>query len=127
MSVKVELDELAARLDEYGFAYLVTVSDAGAAHVIAVTPRLTADGVVADALGRHSIANATAHPAVTMVWPPTQAGGYSLIVDGTATVGDESITVSPTKAVLHRPAPGRRRHARRQRLPTGRPRSRSEG
>ena len=106
MSVKVELDELAARLDEYGFAYLVTVSDAGAAHVIAVTPRLTADGVVADALGRHSIANATAHPAVTMVWPPTQAGGYSLIVDGTATVGDESITVSPTRAVLHRPAPG---------------------
>ena len=106
MSVKVELDELAARLDEYGFAYLVTVSDAGAAHVIAVTPRLTADGVVADALGRHSIANATAHPEVTMVWPPTQAGGYSLIVDGTATVGDEAITLSPTKAVLHRPAPG---------------------
>jgi hypothetical protein len=105
MSVKVELDELAARLEEHGFAYLVTVSDVGAAHVIAVTPRLIGDGIVVDALGRHSIANATAHPSVTLVWPPTQSGGYSLIVDGIATVGDESITVSPTRAVLHRPAP----------------------
>ena len=106
MSVKVELDELAARIDEYGFAYLVTVSDAGAAHVIAVTPRITTDGVVVDALGRHSIANATAHPSVTLVWPPTQPGGYSLIVDGGVAVGDDSVTVSPARAVLHRPAPG---------------------
>ena len=106
MSVKVELDELAARTRRYGFAYLVTVSDAGAAHVIAVTPRLTADGVVVDALGpaldrqRHGAPGG--HPGVAT----DQAGGYSLIVDGTATVGDESVTVSPTRAVLHRPAPG---------------------
>jgi hypothetical protein len=84
----------------------VTVSDAGAAHVIAVTPRITTDGVVVDALGRHSIANATTHPSVTLVWPPTQPGGYSLIVDGGVVIGDDSVTVSPARAVLHRPAPG---------------------
>ena len=106
MSVKVELEELAKRLGEYRFAYLVTVSDAGAAHVIAVSPAVTDDGVVVDALGRHSIANATAHPDVTLVFPPSTDGGYSLIVDGTARVGDDSITVSPARAVLHRPAPG---------------------
>ena len=34
------------------------------------------------------------------------AGGYSLLVDGTATVDGSPITVAPTKAILHRPAAG---------------------
>jgi hypothetical protein len=40
------------------------------------------------------------------VWPPASATGFSLIVDGTATVGDGSLTVTPRKAILHRPAVG---------------------
>lgn len=106
MSMKVELGELAARLGEYGFAYLVTVGDEGRAHVLAVMPEPTDAGLVVGGIGRHSVGNATARPSVTLVWPPTEVGGYSLIVDGSATVGDGELTVAPTKAILHRPAPG---------------------
>jgi hypothetical protein len=106
MSVKVELGELSKRLDEYGFAYLVTVGDEGRAHVLAVMPEATDAGLLVGGIGRHSVGNATARPSVTLVWPPTEVGGYSLIVDGAATVGDGELTIEPTKAILHRPAPG---------------------
>lgn len=106
MSVKVELGELAERIGEYGFAFLVTVGDDARAHVLAVTPAVADGGLVVSGLGRHSVANATAHPHVTLVWPPATPEGYSLIVDGRATVGDDELTVEPAKAILHRPAPG---------------------
>ena len=106
MSMKVELGELEARLGEYGFADLVTVGDDGRAHVLAVMPETTDEGLLVGGIGRHSVANATERPGVTLVWPPVEVGGYSLIVDGTATVGDGELTVAPTKAILHRPAPG---------------------
>ena len=41
MSMKVELGELAERLGDYGFAYLVTVGDDDRAHVLAVMPKAT--------------------------------------------------------------------------------------
>lgn len=106
MSVAIAPENLAATLEEYGFAYLVTVGDGGRVHVLAVTPVLGDDGLAVGGVGRHSQTNATARPDVTLVWPPTEPGGYSLLVDGTATVDGETITVRPTKATLHRPAPG---------------------
>ena len=106
MSLKVELGELATTLEPYGFAYLVTVGDNGRVHVLAVTPVLTDAGLVVGGVGRHSQANATERPDVTLVWPPHETGGFSLLVDGTATVDGETITVAPAKATLHRPAPG---------------------
>jgi Pyridoxamine 5'-phosphate oxidase len=106
MSLKVDLGELATTLEPYGFAYLVTVGDNGRVHVLAVTPVLTDAGLVVGGVGRHSQANATERPHVTLVWPPPEAGGFSLLVDGTATVDGETITVAPAKATLHRPAPG---------------------
>jgi len=48
---------------------------------------------------------------VSLLWPPDDVGGYSLIVDaevtGTAGTGsgDNLVRVRPTRAVLHRPAP----------------------
>jgi hypothetical protein len=106
MSLKVELGELAKTLEPYGFAYLVTVGDGGRAHVLAVTPVLGEDGLVVGGVGRHSQENAAERAGVTLVWPPAEPGGFSLLVDGAATVDGETITVAPTKAVLHRPAPG---------------------
>jgi hypothetical protein len=106
VSLKVELGELAKTLEPYGFAYLVTVGDGGRAHVLAVTPVLGDGGLIVGGVGRHSQENATARPDVTLVWPPAEPGGFSLLVDGAATVDGETITVAPTKAVLHRPAPG---------------------
>ena len=49
-------------------------------------------------------ANATVRPQVTLVFPSPEPGAFSLIVDGTATVHDDGVTVSPSSAVLHRPA-----------------------
>jgi hypothetical protein len=59
-------------------------------------------------VGRHTLANVAANGHGTLVWPPVDTGGYSLIVDGAAS-GDadaSAVTVAPTKAILHRPAPG---------------------
>ncbi len=106
MSVKVELGELAAAIDDFDVAYLVTVGNDHRSHVLSVWPAVTADGIVVDGVGRHSQANATAHPDVTLVFPPRDAGGYTLLVDGTASVDDSTITVVPAKAILHRPAAG---------------------
>jgi hypothetical protein len=104
MSVKVELGELAATLADFDVAYLVTVSDEGRAHVLSVFADPTPDGLVVDGVGRHTQANATAHPDVTLVFPPRQRDGYTLLVDGRATVDGTTVTVAPAKAILHRPA-----------------------
>lgn len=106
MSVNVELADLGQRMEEYGFAYLVTVGESGKSHVVAVTPVLAADGIAVGGMGRHTLANLATNPLVALVWPPRVEGAYSLIVDGTATGADETITVTPSRAILHRPAPG---------------------
>ena len=104
MSVKVELGELAAALADFDVAYLVTVSDEGRSHVLSVFADPTSDGLVVEGVGRHTQANAVAHPDVTLVFPPRQAGGFTLLVDGRASVDDTTVTVVPAKAILHRPA-----------------------
>lgn len=44
---------------------------------------------------------------VTLLWPPNEPGGYSLIVDGTAEpAGGDALTVTLARAVWHRPGVG---------------------
>ena len=106
MSIPVAIDEIrAAAEDQTGFAYLLTVSDDGRPHAVAITPAFADEGLVCP-VGRTSAANATDRPNVSLVWPPAVPGDYSLIVDGTATVAGTTVTVHPTGAVRHRPAPG---------------------
>ena len=62
LSVKVELAELAAKVGEFEYAYLVTVSEDGKAHVLSVWPDVVGDGVVVDGVGRHTQENVAAHP-----------------------------------------------------------------
>jgi hypothetical protein len=104
MSVKVELGELATKLADFDVAYLVTMSGEGRAHVLSVWAEPTDAGLVVGGVGRHTQANAVAHPDVTLVFPPLERGGYSLLVDGTATVDDTTVTIVPSTAILHRPA-----------------------
>lgn len=105
MSIPVDLAALEGALADYSYAYLLTVSDDGRPHAVAVNARL-ADGVLGAVVGTRSASNAVARPScVSLVWPPTAEGGYSLIVDGDAVVADGTISVTPTKAVLHRAAP----------------------
>lgn len=105
MSVKVDLGELAGALGDFDFAYLITVGADHRAHAIAVQPVLTGGVFDLGVPGATTTRNLEQHPGVTLVWPPRKVGGYSLIVDGAGNVG-ASLTVTPERAVLHRPAGG---------------------
>jgi hypothetical protein len=104
MSIPVEVGDLGAALGDFGAGYLLTSSGTGSVKAVTVEPSV-ADGVVlVPAPGRGSLANVAANPIVTLLFPPLEQRGYTLLVDGTAeTVGDD-VRVNPTGAVLHRPA-----------------------
>jgi hypothetical protein len=109
VSVPVPLERLRAAIDERGRrAYVLTVSDDGRPHVVHGPVRWEGDVLAAD-VGRRSAANATARRSVSLLFPVRAVDDYSLIVDGTAVVapGDDGprLRITPTKAVLHRPAP----------------------
>ena len=106
MSIPVPLDRLRAEIAERGEgAYLLTVADDARPHAVHVAVRWDGDVLVAE-VGKRSAANAAARSAVSLLYPLRAAGDYSLIVDGTATVSPDGgrVSVTPTKAVLHRPA-----------------------
>jgi len=102
--VKVDLDKLAETLDGFPFGYLITVGDDFRAHTVAVTPVLDNGVLAIGPLGGTTRRNAAAHEAVTVLWPPREPTGYSLIVDGTAEVTDDGVRLTPARAVLHRSA-----------------------
>src|SRR5262249_45136764 len=109
MSIPVPLDRLRAALAERGGgAYLLTVSDDGRPHVVHAAWRWEGDALASD-VGRRSAANAAARASVSLLYPVRSDGDYSLIVDGSAAVvagaDGPRVLITPTKAVLHRPAP----------------------
>lgn len=105
MSIPVPVEGLADAMVGRAYAYLLTVGDDGRPHAVAVTPHLHGGNLQAT-VGRRTADNAAARPrAVSLVWPPGEVGGYSLIVDGAASVEGDVVTVRPGKGVLHRPAP----------------------
>ncbi len=104
MSVTVDLDRLADTMADYAFAFLITVGDDYRAHTVAVGPVLSDGALDIGDVGNTTVRNVDAHPGITVVWPPSQPGGYTLIVDGRGTLDGRSLTISPERAVLHRPA-----------------------
>lgn len=107
MSATVDLDRLADALshygDNHGFAYLVTVGDDYRSHTTSVTPVLDDGALDVGAVGRHTRANLAHRSEATLVWPPREPGGYSLIVDGHAEAPDAGrLRIVPTAALLHR-------------------------
>jgi hypothetical protein len=113
MSIDISLRQWADTVTRYHFAYLLTVGDEERAHVVAVHPTLANDTLAVEDPGRKTSANLAAHPLVTLVWPPTDPSDYSLIVDGAGSMQNGKLVITPTRAVLHRPAPP-------QAIPTGR-------
>jgi hypothetical protein len=104
VTVKVDLDKLADALADYAFGYLITVSDDFRAHTVAVRPQFT-DGLFdVGVVGKHTRGNAAQRPDITLLWPPREDGGYTLIVDGRAAVTGDTVQIEPTRAVLHRSA-----------------------
>lgn len=103
MSIPVALPDLPATIAKYGFAYLLTVSGEGGSWIRS-THVTSADGVLTlyDG-GRRTRENIAARPTVTLLWAPPEPDGWTLLVDGTATVFPDVITVEPSHAILHRP------------------------
>jgi hypothetical protein len=112
VSIPVEVQQLREAIDDTDRApYLLTVSDDGRPHSVAVDCAWSGDELEF-AVGNTTLRNARARPFVSVLWPPTERAGYSLIVDADVTHaagngdGDNLVRVRPTRAVLHRPAAG---------------------
>ncbi|OSC42661.1 hypothetical protein [Mycobacterium decipiens] len=120
---KVDLKRLAAALPDYPFAYLITVDDGYRVHTVTVEPvlRELGDGpghpeapralLDVGVIGGRTRKNVAHRSDVTLLWPPFEPGGYSLIVDGRAEASDAGpddetarCGVVPTRALLHRDA-----------------------
>jgi hypothetical protein len=118
---RVDVKRLAAALPDYPFGYLITVDDGYRVHTVTVEPRLRElqDGpegpegpkalIDVGLIGGRTRENLADRRDVTLLWPPPEPGGYSLIVDGTAEVTDAEeetalLGVVPTRALLHREA-----------------------
>ena len=102
MSIPVEIEKLAEALTDRGAGYLLTASADGRVKAISVEPALTG-GVLRCPPSRGSARNLATHPAATLLFPPTEPRGHTLLVDGTATADEVGITFAPESAVLHRP------------------------
>jgi hypothetical protein len=105
MSIPVAIEDLAAATNAYRWAYLLTVREDLRPHIVAVDPEWEGDDLIMG-VGRGTARNASERSSISLCYPPVDDGGYSLIVDGDASVdGDGALRFAPTGAVLHRPAP----------------------
>ena len=111
MSTILPLHDLANAIAARGAgAYILTVSEAGAPHVVHAEVFKDGDHLVA-VVGSHTADNARRQPRVSLLYAPAQPGDYSLIVDAVATVEATTdgprLSLAPTRGVLHRwgPAP----------------------
>jgi hypothetical protein len=97
---------LAEAISHYGReAWLLTVAKDGPhSSLVTIEPR---DNGIACVLGASAARNIVAMPNVSLFWPPTEPGGYALIVNGAATgtplpAGDTMAEIAVSKSVLHR-------------------------
>ncbi|HEU5002344.1 MAG TPA: hypothetical protein VFW71_06140 [Actinomycetota bacterium] len=87
--------------------YLMTVTEQHRPHcaVVAVDWDPAEGRLIVPAPGSWTGSVASGHRQVTVLWPPAEPGGYSLIVDGLASTSSgagDLIGVAPTRVVLHR-------------------------
>jgi len=100
---------LSEAIQQYGRdAYLLSVGDNGP-HTSSVLVDLSGD-VINCAVGQSAVRNMSSQPHVSLFWPPGEAGGYAMIVNGITTEIRQSdsgaiATITLTKSVLHRPGP----------------------
>ncbi|MDN5745946.1 MAG: pyridoxamine 5'-phosphate oxidase [Nocardioidaceae bacterium] len=104
MSIPVALADLVRALTDFDSGYLLTTSSP-AVKVVTVDPILDQAGTLrCVGPGGGTVRNLAENPALTVVFPPRERHGYSLLVDGTGEVDGEDVVVTPATAVLHRPA-----------------------
>jgi hypothetical protein len=105
MSIPVDVSKLAVELDRYGAsAFVLTVRDDSTPHVAQVTLSVEG-GTLRCPASRTAARNVVDRPSMSILWPPFEEGGYSMIVDGECAVDGDDLVITPTNGVLHRPAP----------------------
>lgn len=100
----MDVGDLGKALGGFGAGYLLTSSPAGTVKVVTVEPAVVDGEVRVEAPGRGTLANLAGNPAVTLVFPPLEQRGHTLLVDGTAEADGDDVRIRPSGAVLHRPA-----------------------
>ena len=105
MSIAVDVGRLGDEIERFGAtAFVLTTSDDGRPHISHV-PVTHDHGVLCCSVGGRSAGNVRARAQIAVLWPPRATDGFSLIVDADAIVDGSELRMTPTKAVLHRPAP----------------------
>ncbi len=108
MTIPVELERLRDEIARCGgLVYLLTVSRDGRPHAVSVSVEWSG-GALVGGVGRHTAENISERRLVSLLWPPAERGGYSLIVDATASLegaGEaQRARFVPTHGILHRPS-----------------------
>lgn len=94
---------LAKTIADYGFAYLITIGDGDRIHTSMVQPTIEGESLSLHVPSSRVQENTVRRPKVSLVWPPREPDGYSLIVDGAAQLDGDNVRVVPSRAILHRP------------------------
>ena len=108
MSIPVEPADVGKQMERFGTAaYVLTVRDDATPHIAHLDLRLDGD-VLRCGASRSAAANVAQRPSISVLWPPHEVGGYSMIVDAEARTVDGAdgleLELRPTSGVLHRPA-----------------------
>ncbi len=89
-------------IEQYGsHPFILTVSEEGP-HA-GIVELETNGNSLACAIGKSAMENIADNSNISFLWPPLEDNGYSLIVNGIASISDGICTVDVTKSVLHRP------------------------
>lgn len=108
MSIPVEPGDIGKQMEQFGnAAYVLTVRDDATPHIAHLAMRLDGE-VLRCGASRSAAANVAQRPTISVLWPPYEPGGYSMIVDAVASTFDGAdgleLELQPTSGVLHRPA-----------------------
>ena len=108
MSIPVEPADIGKQMEQFGTAaYVLTVRDDATPHIAHLDVRLDGE-VLRCGASRSAAANVAQRPNISVLWPPHEPGGYSMIVDAVARTAERAdgleLELRPTSGVLHRPA-----------------------
>lgn len=101
MSIVVDLSTLAEAVVKHPTAYLLVTGEERP-HVGEVEVEVRDGLVVVARPGRTASRVVPERPAVTLLMPPFEKEGYSLLVDGQAALVGDELHLTPSHAVLHR-------------------------
>lgn len=103
MSIPVKIEDLAKTLGDFDIAYLLTVGERGI-KVVCVEVESDGETLRIPTASKGTARNLEQNSSVTLMCPPREPHGFTLLADGTASGDGEGFRMVPATAVLHRPA-----------------------